>query len=187
MYSSISIHYFAGSLTKTTDTKYNAAGVPERNSVKNQDNVKTKLNTKIKRASSENTSISKNRNEQEVSNTVNSPSVFGKYTPGAPKHKTGKWFNFEDGVNQGVIDSFACDNLNERALCYKVDSKDSKSVPKLLRHRLEVRIGQNGEVRTPDGGVRLDNQSADSARSKGARTTPLSWEEQLNWENVSLL
>ncbi|KAK3743899.1 hypothetical protein QZH41_000500 [Actinostola sp. cb2023] len=116
-----------------------------------------------------------------------SPSVFGKYTPGVPKYKAGKWFNFEDGVNQGVIDSFACDDLKEKALCYKVDMKEAKPIPKLLRHRLEVRIGRNGEVRNEDSGMKHTNPSIVDTCSKKIRPAPLSWEEQLNWENTHIM
>lgn len=151
----------------------------------NQDPRKSKSLSYKKpiRTSSEATTAETVNNSEDTRNFT--PSIYGKFTPGAPAHKTGKWFNLKEGVDQGVIDSFECDKLRERALCYKVDAKESKAVPKLLRHRLEVRIGRNGSVRNEDAGTKPDDQGNEVTRDGSKRTAPLSWEEQLNWKNVS--
>lgn len=173
-----------GKVSKTSATK-STSNVNTSKSNSHQGNTRPKYTKIASRTSSENNNINEVNSVSEKRNKT--PSIFGKYTPGAPKYKPGKWFNFDDGVNQGVIDSFACDDLKEKALCYKVDVKESTSVPKLLRHRLQVRIGQNGEVKNDDaGGLTQDNQSAESVSNEDVRIAPLSWEEQLNWENVSL-
>jgi hypothetical protein len=121
------------------------------------------------------------KNDENKSRNAKTSSVYGKHYQGEETSKPEKWFNFKDGMKIGIIDSFVCDELKKKALCYTLDTKESKPVPKLLRHRLEVRIGQNGEVRNTDAGSKESDPKASSFQRM-----PLSWEEQLNSENVSL-
>ena len=125
-------------------------------------------------------------------------SIYGRHMDGESKYKPEAWFNFTKETSMGVIDSFACDANNLKALCYTVDRTQGKGVPKLLRHRLNVRIGQNGVVRGNIEGEPpvshsesvMDRNSVEqgtplNVKKDKKRVAPLSWDEQVNWENVS--
>ena len=59
-------------------------------------------------------------------------------------------------------------------------------MPNLLRHNLEVRVGQNGVVRTEKKREMMSELGEEHAKQGKKRTAPLNWEEQLNWQNVSI-
>ena len=83
-----------------------------------------------------------------------------------------------------MIDTFACDSKNKKPVCYSVDVKKGESVPNLLRHNLQVRVGKNGVVRT-EKKMAITPETGNGKQGK-KRTAPLNWEEQLNWQNVSM-
>lgn len=58
-------------------------------------------------------------------------------------------------------------------------------MPNALRHNLEVRVGQNGVVRTEKKREMVSALGDKLAKQGKKRTAPLNWEEQLNWQNVS--
>ncbi|XP_032232183.2 uncharacterized protein LOC5507581 [Nematostella vectensis] len=148
-----------------------------------------KLNSKKKSPRRIETSAEKS-SEDGSSCRTKSPSVYGKYVPGREQHEPKPWFNLKEGLGKGVIDSFACDAQKERALCYTIDQKEAKPVPKLLRHRLEVRIGLNGNVKEDESNRNSDVSSANengSDNKQKSRPAPLSWEEQLNWQNAIIV
>ena len=60
-------------------------------------------------------------------------------------------------------------------------------MPNVLRHNLEVRVGQNGVVRTEKKREMVPELGDELAKQGKKRTAPLNWEEQLNWQNVSIL
>lgn len=114
-------------------------------------------------------------------------SVFGKYNGKESEYKPTAWFNLPVETSVGVIDSFACDAKKEKPLCFSIDVKKGESVPNLLRHNLEVRVGQNGVVRTQKKSEAETSEVEDRDSRQGKkRTAPLSWEEQLHWQNVSI-
>lgn len=180
---------FADTVTKARGTKSAANPKISHAQIREQkDRAKT---TSYCRNRANKTSIKSGPTQDEIKDKSNlkpgkTPSVYGKHNPEGEKTHKDSWFNFDDGVKMGTIDSFACDEKNRKALCYGLDKKQAKPVPKLLRHRLEVRIGQNGEVRNDDSGIR-DADSEDPMNSSMSKKMPLSWEEQLNWENVSII
>ena len=115
-------------------------------------------------------------------------SIFGKYNGKESEYKPTAWFNLPQETSVGVIDSFACDAKNTKPLCYSINVKKGESVPNLLRHNLEVRVGQNGVVRTEKKReMMMSERDGNHAKQGKKRTAPLNWEEQLNWQNVSIL
>lgn len=112
-------------------------------------------------------------------------SIFGKYNGKDSEYKPTAWFNLPQETSIGVIDSFECEAKNMTPLCYSVNVKRGESVPNLLRHNLEVRVGQNGVVRTEKNGQKVPELGDDNSKQGKKRTAPLNWEEQLNWQNVS--
>jgi len=114
-------------------------------------------------------------------------SIFGKYNGKDSEYKPTVWFNLPEETSVGVIDSFACEAKSTVPLCYSIDVKKGESVPNLLRHNLEVRVGHNGFVRTEKNRKKVTELGDDSAKQGKKRTAPLNWEEQLNWLNVSIL
>ena len=113
-------------------------------------------------------------------------SIFGKYNGKDSEYKPTAWFNLPQETSVGVIDSFACDAKNTTPLCYSINVKKGESVPNLLRHNLEVRVGQNGVVRTKQNREKVRELGDENAKQGKKRTAPLNWEEQLNWQNVSI-
>lgn len=113
-------------------------------------------------------------------------SIFGKYNGKDSEYKPTAWFNLPQETSVGVIDSFACDAKNTTPLCYSINVKKGESVPNLLRHNLEVRVGQNGVVRTKQNREKVPELGDENAKQGKKRTAPLNWEEQLNWQNVSI-
>ena len=123
-------------------------------------------------------------------------STYGRHTDAESRYTPTAWFNFKEAKSVGVIDAFACDANNVRPLCYKVDKSQTKGVPRLLRHRLAVRVGQNGVVRNAGAdtsnsvecGGDVDRAQEEPPRggAQKQRVAPLSWEEQVNWKNVRM-
>ena len=113
-------------------------------------------------------------------------SIFGKYNGKDSEYKPTVWFNLPQETSIGVIDSFECEAKNMTPLCYSVNVKRGESVPNLLMHNLEVRVGQNGVVRTEKNGQKVPELGDDNSKQGKKRTAPLNWEEQLNWQNVSI-
>lgn len=114
-------------------------------------------------------------------------SVFGKYNGKGSKYKPTAWFNFPQETSIDVINSFVCDAMNEKPMCYSINVKKGETVPNLLRHNLEVRVGQNGVIRTQrKNDTVMSEVGQGDARQGKKRTAPLSWEEQLQWHDVSI-
>ena len=126
------------------------------------------------------------KSEVSKSDTPRTVSVFGKYNGKESEYKPTVWFNLPQGTSTGVIDSFACDAKNKKPLCYSINVKKGESVPNLLRHNLEVRVGQNGIVRTEKKREMASDLGKRNAKQGKKRTAPLNWEEQLHWQNVSI-
>ena len=122
-------------------------------------------------------------NKTEIPRTA---SIFGKYNGKDSEYKPTAWFNLPQETSVGVIDSFACDAKNTMPLCYSINVKKGESVPNLLRHNLEVRVGLNGVVRTKQNREKVPELSDENAKQGKKRTAPLNWEEQLNWQDVSI-
>ena len=115
-----------------------------------------------------------------------SVSVYGKHTQRKDGIETScSWFNFKPGLNTGKIDTFACEALNKKPLCYTVSMKETKSMPKLLEHQTQVRIGTNGVVKMDVTEKDKKKNHKNKTVKKKLRTAPLSWDEQLNWNDVS--
>lgn len=130
------------------------------------------------------------RDEKKQDNKADIPrtaSFFGKYNGKDSEYKPTVWFNLPQETSVGVIDSFLCDTKNTTPLCYSINVKKGESVPNLLRHNLEVRVGQNGVVRTEKNREKVPELGDENAKQGKKRTAPLNWEEQLNWQNVSIL
>ena len=125
-----------------------------------------------------------------------SVSMFGKYCDvGSQNRNCPSWFNFPQGTNVGVIDSLACLARGESPSCYSVNIKRGESVPLVLPHNIEVRVGQNGVVReerkeetaVSEVCYKSDDHHKEGDFKPGMKgNVPLSWEEQLNWRNVSI-
>lgn len=114
-------------------------------------------------------------------------SVFGKYSGKGSEYKPAAWFNFPHDTSAGVIDSFACDAMNEKPMCYSVNVKKGETVPNLLQHNLAVRVGQNGVIRAQRKKDTVMSEVCQGDGRQGKkRTAPLSWEEQLQWHDVSM-
>lgn len=114
-------------------------------------------------------------------------SVFGKFNGKGSEYRPMAWFNLPLETSIGAIDSLACEAKNVQPLCYSVDTKKGETISRLLQHNLEVRVGQNGIVRTEkkiDAETLEDDMGKDRQGKK--RTTPLCWEELLHWQNVSI-
>lgn len=111
-------------------------------------------------------------------------SFFGKYNGKESEYEPTAWFNLPQETSVGVIDTLACDSKNKKPVCYSVDAKKGESVPNLLRHNLQVRVGKNGVVRT-EKKMAITPETGNGKQGK-KRTAPLNWEEQLNWQNVSM-
>lgn len=121
----------------------------------------------------------------EVPRTV---SVFGKCNGKGSEYKPTAWFNLPQETSVGVIDTLACNAMNKKPLCYSVNVKKGESVPNLLRNKLEVRVGQNGIVRTEKKTETVMLEVCDRDVTQGKkRTAPLSWEEQLHWHNACVI
>ena len=115
-------------------------------------------------------------------------SMYGRHTGSIADINSCSWFNFKPGSDAGRIDSFACDAMNKKPLCYAVNIREAKSVPKLLRHRMQVRIETNGLVKMAESDGEESEEGSDENESvvDKVRTGPLSWDEQLNWNEVSI-
>ena len=80
--------------------------------------------------------------------TPRSVSVYGRHTQSTNDIElSSSWFNFQPGLDAGEIDTSVCEALNIKPLCYTVNVKESKSMPVLLKHQMQVRIGKNGLVK----------------------------------------
>lgn len=117
-----------------------------------------------------------------------SASVFGKFNGKGTEYRPTAWFNLPLETSFGVIDSSACEVKKVQPLCYSINTKKRESVSRLLRHNLEVRVGQNGIVRT---GKKNEAETFEDDHNKGIlekkRTAPLSWEELLHWQNACVV
>lgn len=115
-----------------------------------------------------------------------SVSMYGRHTGSAVDINLCSWFNFKPGLDAGRIDSFVCDAMNKKPLCYTVNIREAKSVPKLLRHRMQVRIGTNGLVKMEETEREESEEGYDNENCgmKKVRAGPLSWDEQLNWNEA---
>lgn len=114
-------------------------------------------------------------------------SVFGKYNGKGSEYKPTAWFNFPQETSVGVIDSFVFDTMNEKPVCYSINVKKGETVPNLLQHNMEVSVGQNGVIRTQrKKDTVMSAVCQGDARLGKKRTAPLSWEEQLQWHDVSI-
>ncbi|KAL9951013.1 hypothetical protein ACROYT_G043599 [Oculina patagonica] len=133
---------------------------------------------------SNNTEVTSESGKTDISHTA---SVFGKFNGKESEYKPMAWFNLPQATSVGVIDSFACDAKNVEPLCYSVNVKKGESVPNLLRHNLEVRVGQNGVVRTEKKMEMMSELGEENAKQGKKRTAPLNWEEQLNWQNACVV
>ena len=122
-------------------------------------------------------------NKTDIPHTV---SIFGKYNGKDSEYKPTAWFNLPKETSVGVIDSFECEAKNTTPLCYSINVKKGESVPNRLRHNLEVRVGQNGVVRTEKKREQVPELGDENSKQGKKRTAPLNWEEQLNWQNVSI-
>ena len=114
-------------------------------------------------------------------------SVFGKFNGKGSEYRPMAWFNLPLETSFGAIDSHACKAKNVQPLCYSVDTKKGETMSRLLRHDMEVRVGQNGIVRTEkknDAEAFGDDMGKDRQGKK--RCAPLCWEELLHWQNVSI-
>lgn len=127
------------------------------------------------------------KNQDNKSDIPRTASFFGKYNGKDSEYKPTVWFNLPQETSVGVIDSFACDAKNTTPLCYSINVKKGESVSNLFRHNLEVRVGQNGVVRTEKNREKVPELGDENAKQGKKRTAPLNWEEQLNWQNVSIL
>ena len=125
----------------------------------------------------------------DIAQVPRTASVFGKYNGKGSEYKPTAWFNLPQGTSVGVIDSFACNAKKEKPLCYSINVKKGESVPNLLRHNLEVRVAQNGVIRTVanKGNTAMSELGDEDVQQGKKRTAPLSWDEQLHWQNVSIL
>lgn len=98
------------------------------------------------------------------------------------------WFNLPLETSIGAIDSLACKAKNVQPLCYSVDTKKGETMSRLLRHNMEVRVGQNGIVRTEkknDAEAFGDDMGKERQGKK--RSAPLCWEELLHWQNACVV
>lgn len=132
---------------------------------------------------------SSNTDEKSVGHKNDIPrtaSIFGKYNGKDSEYKPTAWFNLPQETSIGVIDSFECEAKNMAPLCYSINVKRGESVPNLLRHNLEVRVGRNGVIRTEKNREKVSELGDDNSKQGKKRTAPLNWEEQLNWQNVSI-
>ena len=132
------------------------------------------------------TSSTDKKSHSDKTDIPRTASIFGKYNGKDSEYKLTAWFNLPQETSVGVIDSFACDTKNTTPLCYSINVKKGESVPNLLRHNLEVRVGQNGVVRTEKNREKVPELGDEYANQGKKRTAPLNWEEQLNWQNVSI-
>lgn len=131
------------------------------------------------------TSNTEDKSKGDKTDIPHTASIFGKYNGKDSEYKPTAWFNLPQETSIGVIDLFACDAKNTKPLCYSINVKKGESVPNLLRHNLEVRVGQNGVVRTEKKREMVSALGDELAKQGKKRTAPLNWEEQLNWQNVS--
>lgn len=104
-----------------------------------------------------------------------------------------KWINFKSGQNGGLLDAFLCaKNGPGSQECYMMDVRIGDKVSRLLKYPCAIRVGRNGAVaekKCPKASVEdwivQDEDSFGEEHGK-SRPFPLSWNEQIEWKNVSV-
>lgn len=184
--------FSASASTRSTTSEHYNKVVKEKTKCKSTDAGKKerieRRETKSCPSCSVDAKVDKKKDKKiDVEEVPRAMSVFGKYNGKGSECKPTAWFNFPQETSVGVINSFVCDAMNEKPMCYSINVKKGETVPNLLRHNLEVRVGQNGVIRTQRKKDTVMSEVCQvDARQGKKRTAPLSWEEQLQWHDVSI-
>ena len=106
-----------------------------------------------------------------------------------------EWMDFYTVQNGSALDAFVCTSpRNDTNTSYLIDMRAGERVSRLLHNRQNVRVGRNG-VSNDSSREQMSRSSTEDQIQKGKesrgrkkeRTSPLSWGEQLEWKDVSVV
>ena len=117
------------------------------------------------------------------------------YDFSSPNMPLPKWINFNWTECGGVLDAFLCKGNDENHVCYLMDVRIGEKVGRLLKYPGPIRVGQNGFTSRPKChkdslyDIEVEDLTLKDITSKKMRSRPfpLSWNEQFDWKDVSML